>query len=302
MAKRTRDKLDDTMQLSPTEIQESLKKVLDDEDYDDDDDYEEADASSKALVVIAGIAVAVAIVICIVVALVLNTGSKETTTDEVQEPVATETATADSNTGSKANTGAAINLTQYQLQSLNTAIINALDEEYDAGEYTKPSTDQYELAGTSNDVIVKFDLTVGTMNKKNYIVPAKFIMSWDSSEEKYVVDSYQLDDDERTTSDFKSHSSKKDMKDAADKNTSDETEGKEVSSFDVNVRNGITVDMSCTSGTITVYAIAEDGTTTSVGRVTGGSATKSVTLPSGSYKLALYSDGATGYSWNYRLN
>lgn len=296
MARRVNDP-ENTQQLSQREIDEALQK------YDEDDnDYD--GLSRKAVGAIVAVIVILVIILATVFMMMLNSFMKDDrATDTSSDVNEVETNNKD--------TDVSTSVTPYQLQMINTQIVNTLNDEYGFDGYTKPSTEEYKLSGSATDLKVNFDVTVGNMNETKYVVPAKFNFTWDETTQGYKISTYTLDEDTAVKSDFKDHKSNAS---SSDKNTnktekddkksaeSVDTAGEEISSFDVDVRNGVTVDLSCASGTVTVYAIASDGTTTEVASASGSSVNKTVDLESGSYKLALYSQNASGYSWSYQLN
>lgn len=298
MARRVNDP-ENTQQLSQREIDEALQK------YDEDDnDYD--GLSRKAVGAIVAVIVILVIILATVFMMMLNSIVTDGRTTDASSDV------NEVETDNKA-TDVSTSVTPYQLQMINTQIVNTLNDEYGFDGYTKPSTEDYKLSGSATDLKVNFDVTVGNMNESNFEVPAEFNFAWDETTQGYKINTYTLDEDTAVKSDFKAHksntgnSSQNTTKSDSDKENKKNTEsvdtaGEEISSFDVDVRNGVTVDLSCASGTVTVYAIASDGTTTEVASASGNSINKTVDLESGSYKLALYSQNASGYSWSYQLN
>ena len=122
---------------------------------------------------------------------------------------------------------------------------------------------------------------------------------WDAEGQTYSITNFTADDSNAETSEFKSHSSKKQAKKQAEKST---VEGKQVSNFTVNITNSVTVNITSKGeGEVSAYAIAEDGTRTLLASVSNGTASETVKLESGAYELVLYAVDGVGYSWNYNL-
>lgn len=186
----------------------------------------------------------------------------------------------------------------FYLQQANSVILSELSEEYGT-EYTKPASEQYKISGTQQKPTIDFEVTVGDPFKKQYVMPAHFELQWNEGEQIYDITNYKIDETEAEKSGFKSHSSKKEAKKQAEKNA---VEGKEVSSFTVNVNNNVTVSITSKGkGEVSAYAISGDGTKTFLASVNNGTATETVELESGTYKLVLYAADGVGYSWNYNL-
>ena len=186
----------------------------------------------------------------------------------------------------------------FYLQQANSVIVNRLTEEY-GSDYTKPTSEQFKITGNEQTPSIDFDLTVGNTFKKNYIIPVHVDLEWDAEGQTYNITDFTADDSNAEVSEFKSHSSKKQAKKQAEKNA---VEGKEVSSFTVNVNNNVTVSITSKGkGEVSAYAISGDGTKTFLASVNNGTATETVELESGTYKLVLYAADGVGYSWNYNL-
>lgn len=220
------------------------------------DDEQESFIESKRPMII-GIIILLIFIICIGMIAIFHSISKDATTDGA---IATPTPTVE--TDETNNT-----LDYYYLQAANTAIVAQLNEDYGT-DYTKPSTDQYEISGSQAKPVIKFDLTVGDACKKNYIMPAEFDLSWNSNTSSYDVLDYTINEDEAIASGWKSNSSKKEAKKQTENVA---TKGSQVSSFDVAIRNNITVSVTSKgSGTVTAYAIDSDGNKTELASSTNG--------------------------------
>lgn len=189
-------------------------------------------------------------------------------------------------------------LEYFYLQQATSAIVNRLTEEY-GSDYTKPTSEQFKISGSEDTPSIDFDLTVGNAFKKNYIIPVHVDLEWDAEGQTYSITNFTADDSNAETSEFKSHSSKKQAKKQAEKST---VEGKQVSNFTVNITNSVTVNITSKGeGEVSAYAIAEDGTRTLLASVSNGTASETVKLESGAYELVLYAVDGVGYSWNYNL-
>lgn len=287
MAKRISEKreVEDTQELSIEEVIKAEKKLnVPYQDYEDDDEETLSKPMLVAIVAIISIVGILIIFVCLSIFTTSNTDTNTTT-----EPIATATTEATEQT---------TELDYYYKQAVLTAITTQLDEDYDVDGYTRPSSEQIKITGTQNAPTATFQLTVGDAYKKNYVMPAEFQLEWDD-EGKYEIVSYTVDDSEAVKSGFKAHTSKKQAEKATANAT---TEGSEVSNFEVTVRNSVTVTITGKgSGTVTAYAISEEGNTTELASTSGGTVTKTVDLPSGQYKLVLYATEDAGYSWNYQL-
>lgn len=312
-----REKLEQTQEISVEEIQDALKEhdvnAYDDldvpnfqtskvtpfkkitENDEEDEPVGNAKLDKTIKIIIGTIILVVFVLIAIVTANIMNSTNTEETPSNTSTPATETTATSETQSGSTSST----TLDYYYEQAVRTAITNKLDDLYDTDGYTKPSSEQFIINGSQNKLTVSFTLTVGDSYSKNYTMPAEFQLEWNGDENKYDVVSYTIDDSEAIKSGFKAHTSKKQ---AEKKTQSASTEGSEVSNFEVTVRNSVTVTITCKgSGTVTAYAIAEDGTTTELASTSGGTTTKTVKLDSGKYKLVLYATENAGYSWNYTL-
>lgn len=272
----------------------AYKKDLEDtqdidlEEYEDeDDDYEE---DNHKLPIIIGIIILVIFLLLIGMFLLfknLGTDSSESESTPTPSASAEASATAESSTTT---------LDYYYLQSANTAIIAQLDNDYSSG-YTKPNIDQFKVTGSQTNPTITFDLTIGSTSQTNYIVPAEFHLSWDSSNNKYNITTYSINDKEAKASDWDSSSAE------TAKKENQTTTGSQVSSFDVSVSSSVTVSVTSKSdGKVTAYAIAEDGTMTELATAQNNQVSQTVSLDPGSYTLALYAEEGTGYSWSYNIN
>ena len=299
--KRELRELDDTQNLNLKEIQNDndaldipdfhpdgersplIKKVLNEEG-------ESAELETDKKPMIIGIIVLVVFVIIICLITMFKSCSSVKQGDSESAVTATPTAETEE---------AKDTLDFYYMQAANTAIVTRLNEDYGT-DYTKPSTDQYEISGSQDSPVINFNLTVGDAYKKNYIMPAEFHLNWNSSESQYEITSYTIDETEAKESGWKSNSSKKEAKQQAKEVSSEDS--KMVSSFDVTVRNSVTVTISSNgNGKVTAYAISKDGTKTEIASTSSGEVTKTVKLEAGDYTLALYSEDGAVYSWNYSL-
>lgn len=252
---------------------------------DDDDDYEE---ENHKLPIIIGIIILVIFLLLIGMFLLFkNLGSDQSEAETTPTPSASAEATA---------TSESTVLDYYYLQSANTAIIAQLDNDYNTG-YTKPSIDQFNVTGSQANPTITFNLTIGSASQTNYIVPAEFHLTWDSSNSKYNITTYSIDDKEAKASDWDPSSSE------TAKKENQQTTGTQVSSFDVSVSSSVTVSVTSKSdGKVTAYAIAEDGTKTELATAANSTVTQTVSLDAGNYTLALYAEEGTGYSWSYNIN
>lgn len=300
MAKRLErnNDLESTQEISVEEIQKAneeydIPSFVQSQHLDDDEEQEECEELESTPSIKIAIYILIAFVTAIIVIVGFNiVSSSNTSTNKETEAVATTTPDATENTE--------VELDYFYKQNALTAINSKLTELYEADGYTKPSSEQITLSGTQNNLVAKFDVTVGTAYKKNYVMPAEFNLTWDDELNSYYVSSYTIDDSEAVKSGFKTHTSKKEAEKTAKESAN--TEGSEVSNFEVTVRNSVTVTITGKgSGTVTAYAISEDGTTTELASVSGGTTTKTVSLESGQYKLVLYATENAGYSWNYQL-
>ncbi len=256
------------------------------EEYEDDDDYEEDD---HKLPIIIGIIIFVIFLLLIGMFLLFkNLGSD--TSDAETTPTATTEATASSESTSS-NT-----LDYYYLQSANTAIIAQLDNDYNTG-YTKPNIDQFKVSGSQTNPTITFDLTIGSSSQTNYIVPAEFHLSWDSTNNKYNITTYSIDDKEAKATEWDPSSNE------SAKKENQTTTGSQVSSFEVSISTSVTVSVtSKSSGKVTAYAIGEDGSMTELATASNNTVSQTVSLDAGNYTLALYAEEGTGYSWSYNIN
>ena len=263
-------------------------RVIPQNEFEEGEDESSTFLEGKMPMVV-GVIILVIFLIVICLVMIFNNISNDFKTEE---SIATATPTVE--TEEVSNT-----LDYYYLQCANTTIVSQLNEDYGT-DYTKPSTDQYEISGSQDSPVIKFDLTVGDAYKKNYVMPAEFYLNWNSSESQYEITSYTVDETDAKESGWKSNSSKKEAKKQAEEVA---TEGNMVSSFDVTVRNSVTVSITAKgSGTVTAYAVSkEDGTKTTIVTTNGGTATQTVNLNAGDYTLELYAEDGTGYSWNYNL-
>lgn len=277
----------------------SVKKILEEDmsGYDDDEDNEfgklKFDKPLKIMIIsLIGI---VMILIAIVTVDLINTDSKD-----VISKMDTVVTSVPETTTEPEETAPSTKLDYYYEQRVLTAIVNQLNDDYGTSGYTKPTSEQLTIDGSQQSLTVSFNLTVGDAYKKNYVMPAEFKLAWNDDEDCYDVTSYTIDDSEAVKSGFKAHTSKKEAEKTAKESAN--TEGSEVSNFEVTVRNSVTVTITGKgSGTVTAYAISEDGTTTELASVSNGTTTKTVSLESGQYKLVLYATENAGYSWNYQL-
>ena len=316
-----------TQQLSVDEIQKEVEKAEAEDEYegldvpnftsraesprkavekfvesDDDDDLDvEEVAMDKPLKIMIGAVISVVlVVIAIVTVNLINTdpSASQNTTDTVATVTPTVTSETEQEATATPETDSG-SLDYYYEQSAISAITNKLDDLYDVDGYTKPSSEQISISGNQNKLTASFTLTVGDSYSKNYTMPAEFQLEWNEDDDKYDVTAYTIDDSEAVKSGFKAHTSKKQAEKTAKSAT---TEGSEVSNFEVTVRNSVTVTITGKgSGTVTAYAISEDGATTELASVSGGTTTKTVDLEAGQYKLVLYATEDAGYSWNYTL-
>lgn len=270
----------------------AFKKDLEDtqdidlEEYDDeDDDYEE---DNHKLPIIIGIIILVIFLLLIGMFLLFkNLGSDSSDAEATPTPSTQATATTESSSTT---------LDYYYLQSANTAIIAQLDNDYSSG-YTKPNIDQFKVTGSQTNPTITFDLTIGSSSQTNYIVPAEFHLSWDSSNSKYNITTYSIDDKEAKASGWDPSSAE------TAKKENQTTTGSQVSSFDVSVSSSVTVSVTSKSdGKVTAYAIAEDGTMTELATAQNNQVSQTVSLDPGNYTLALYAEEGTGYSWSYNIN
>lgn len=311
-----REKLEQTQEIDVVEIQKELKKENESENFNDldvpnfqaskvkpfkkiiqedelDEDVEDVKLDKSLKIIIGTVIIAVIVMIAIVTVNITNSNVSDNSNAE-QTPITTAEPVSTTETESTSTT-----LDYFYEQAVRTTITNKLDELYDSDGYTKPSTDQISISGNQNKLTASFTLTVGDSYSKNYTMPAEFQLEWNEEDDKYDVTSYTIDDSEAVKSGFKAHTSKKQAEKTAKSAT---TEGSEVSNFEVTVRNSVTVTITGKgSGTVTAYAISEDGTTTELASVSGGTTTKTVDLESGQYKLVLYATEDAGYSWNYTL-
>lgn len=81
----------------------------------------------------------------------------------------------------------------------------------------------------------------------------------------------------------------------------DAEEMTEKGSFDVNIKSSISVTLNVTKGHCIVYAESPDGTTKAqIADVNGPqNGTYSASLEAGKYKITLYGDQGSSYSWRY---
>lgn len=322
-----REKLEQTQEIDTEEIQKALETETSSDTHDDldvpnfqshadavrkainedlsddiDDEYEAEDLKmDKPLKIMIGCVIAVIlIVIAVVTVNLINTDPSES--QNTDDAIATVTPIATSEAEEEATATpetASTSLDYYYAQSAISAVTSKLDDLYDTDGYTKPSAEQIKVTGNKDKLTASFTLTIGDSYSKNYTMPAEFQLEWNEDADKYEVTSYTIDDSEAVKSGFKAHTSKKQAEKTAKSAT---TEGSEVSNFEVTVRNSVTVTITGKgSGTVTAYAISEDGTTTELASVSGGTTTKTVDLESGQYKLVLYATEDAGYSWNYTL-
>ena len=311
-----REKLEQTQEIDAEEIQKELEKENESENFEGldvpnfqtskvkpfkkiiqedelDEDVEDVKLDKSLKIIIGTVIIAVIVMIAIVTVNITNSNVSDNSNAE-QTPITTAEPVSTTEAESTSTT-----LDYFYEQAVRTAITNKLDELYDSDGYTKPSTEQISISGNQNKLTASFTLTVGDSYSKNYTMPAEFQLEWNEEDDKYDVTSYTIDDSEAVKSGFKAHTSKKQAEKTAKSAT---TEGSEVSNFEVTVRNSVTVTITGKgSGTVTAYAISEDGTTTELASVSGGTTTKTVDLEAGQYKLVLYATEDAGYSWNYTL-
>lgn len=277
-----------------------IKKLLKDNFDNCNEDYEtnELKVDKPLKIMIISLIAIVLILIAIVTVNLVNPNTKDATSKMDAITTSVPDASATTETEEK---DSSTELDYYYKQSVLTTIVNQLNAYYGTDGYTKPTSDQLTINGSQQSLTVSFNLTVGDAYGKNYVMPAEFELVWNNEDSCYDVASHTIDDSEAVKSGFKAHTSKKKaekaIKEVANK------KGSEVSNFEVTVRNSVTVTITGKgSGTVTAYAISEDGTTTELASVNSGTTTKTVKLESGQYKLVLYATENAGYSWNYSLD
>ena len=268
---------DKTEQLDLDEINEELNK----------------DTEKKKKVII-GIIIGCGIIFILVLALLLTSlfSSKKSTNDQAE---ATPTPTSETE-----NTDV---LGYYAMQQANTAILSKLDEIYGTDGYIKPDTSEYKVSGSETQATIKFTLEVNKDNS-TYATPATFQLKWNANDETFDVDDYKIDDEKAKKTDFveKNNDSNK-QKDADNTDGTTPNEADLAKTYSISVNNSVTVTLTSSSdATVSVYAVASDGTSTEIAEATNETVNKTVELPAGNYELQLYAPGGSGYNWSYSYN
>lgn len=212
-------------------------------------------------------------------------------------------------------------LSQYQEDSIESVVNNAINKEYGVGNYNYVDFDNMRLIFDGDIITVKTTATIkdgGTA----YDVPAEFDLEYQPSSGRYELTYSSFDDDHKKTvstqedNDNKTASTlnKDDKKQDIGKNTSFKNDGtkkenpdlvglsKSEDEFEINVGSSITVESKVPAGArVVTVAIDEDGNEIVVSDADGEDKTETTEVPAGKYKITAYYSGG-GWNWSFSCN
>lgn len=200
-------------------------------------------------------------------------------------------------------------LSQYQEDSIESVVNNAINKEYGVGSYNYVNFDDMRLIFDGDIITVKTTATIkdgGT----TYDVPAEFDLEYQPSSGRYELTYSNFDDDHKKTVSTQEDDEKQDTgKNASSKNNETKKENPDLvglsrseDEFEINVGSSITVESKVPAGArVVTVAIDEDGHEIIVSDADGEDKTETTEVPAGKYKITAYYSGG-GWNWSFSCN